>query len=131
MLLSYVLTGCAALGFTLAAPSKNHGHGQGAYKHVAIFSIDGMHGSDVEKYISLRPQSTIAQLLESGYEYTNAFTSAPSDSFPGTLAQFTGASPKTTGVWYDNAYDRTYFAPFSQSKKHCQGPTGAEGLSSN
>ncbi|KAL9581768.1 MAG: hypothetical protein Q9212_003706, partial [Teloschistes hypoglaucus] len=102
--------------------SRNHG----TYKHVAVFSVDGMHGSDVEKYIALRPQSAIAQLLETGYEYTDAFTSAPSDSFPGTLAQFTGASPKTTGVWYDDAYDRTFYAPFSETKKHCEGKAGAE-----
>jgi hypothetical protein len=46
------------------------------YKHVAAFSIDGFHGSDVEKYVALRPKSTIAELLETGFEYENAFTSA-------------------------------------------------------
>jgi hypothetical protein len=46
------------------------------YKHVAVFSVDGFHGSDVEKYVGLRPKSTIAELLETGYEYENAFTSA-------------------------------------------------------
>ena len=89
---------------------------QKLYKHVAAFSIDGFHSSDVEKYINLRPGSVIAKLLETGHEYTNAYTSAvcsflnarqirflihclkPSDSFPGALAQFTGAGPRTTGV---------------------------------
>lgn len=93
------------------------------YKYVAAFSVDGFHGSDVEKYIKARPESTIAKLLQTGYEYTSAYTSAPSDSFPGTLNQFTGASPKTTGVWYDDAYDREFFAPSSG----CKGPPGAEG----
>ncbi|KAA8911411.1 type I phosphodiesterase/nucleotide pyrophosphatase [Sphaerosporella brunnea] len=92
------------------------------YKHVAVFSIDGFHGSDVAKYIAVRPKSTIATLLETGYEYTDAFTSAPSDSFPGTQAQFTGAGPRTTGVWYDDTYDRTFFAPGSD----CSGKPGAE-----
>lgn len=46
------------------------------YKHVAAFSIDGFHSSDVDKYVALRPGSTIAKLLATGYEYTNAFTSA-------------------------------------------------------
>lgn len=46
------------------------------YKHVAAFSVDGFHGSDVGKYVALRPQSTIAGLLETGFEYENAFTSA-------------------------------------------------------
>jgi predicted AlkP superfamily pyrophosphatase or phosphodiesterase len=96
------------------------------YKHVATFSIDGFHGSDVAKYVAKRPGSHIARLLETGYEYTNAFTSAPSDSFPGTMNQFTGASPHTTGVWYDDTYDRTFFEPGS----NCSGPAGAEGTSS-
>jgi hypothetical protein len=45
------------------------------YKHVVVFSIDGLHGSDVGKYIALRPKSTIAKLLETGFEYKDAFTS--------------------------------------------------------
>ena len=69
------------------------------YKYVAAFSVDGLHGSDVGKYLAVRPNSNIAQLLNTGIEYTNAFTAAPSDSFPGTLAQYTGASPRTHGVW--------------------------------
>jgi predicted AlkP superfamily pyrophosphatase or phosphodiesterase len=97
---------------------------ESVYKHVAVFSIDGFHASDVAKYIALRPKSTIATLLETGYEYTEAFTSAPSDSFPGTQAQFTGASPRTTGVWYDDTYDRKYFAPGS----NCTEKPGAEGM---
>lgn len=97
------------------------------YKYVLTFSVDGLHGSDVEKYIALRPKSTIAEMLENGYEYTNAYTAAPSDSFPGALNQFTGASPRTTGVWYDDTYDRTYYLPFSTTGTNCAGPPGAEG----
>lgn len=41
------------------------------YKHVAAFSVDGLHSSDVEKYVSLRPESTIANLLGTGFEYTS------------------------------------------------------------
>ena len=96
-----------------------------SYKHVAYFSIDGFHGSDVVKYVAKRPQSTIAQLVSTGFEYTNAFTSAPSDSFPGTINQFTGASPRTTGVWYDDTFDRAFFPPGSD----CTGTPGAEGVS--
>lgn len=96
-------------------------------KHVAVFSVDGLHPSDVAKYVALRSNSTIAGLLETGYEYRDAFTSAPSDSFPGVLNQFTGASPRTTGVWYDDTYDRGFYAPFSISGNHCSGPPGAEG----
>ena len=125
MFLSSLFLPFAALGVA-AAPSISYGYSR--YKHVAAFSVDGLHASDVDKYVALRSNSTIARLLENGYEYTNAFTSAPSDSFPGTLAQFTGASPKTTGVWYDDTYDRTFYAPFSTSGSHCTGPPGAEGL---
>lgn len=93
------------------------------YKHVAAFSVDGFHSSDVEKYVAARPNSTIAKLLHTGFEFTNAFTSAPSDSFPGTLAQYTGASPRTHGVWYDDIFDRSVFPKGSD----CTGPLGAEG----
>lgn len=71
-----------------------------AYKHVAVFSVDGLHSSDVDKYLKVRPKSSIAALLQTAYIYPNANTSAPSDSFPGSLAQFTGATPPVTGVWY-------------------------------
>lgn len=100
-----------------------------SYNYVAIFSIDGFHSSDVGKYVTLRPNSALAQLLETGYEYTNTNTSAPSDSFPGTVAQFTGASPITTSVWYDNIWYRDYYPPFSVNGTRCQGSPGAEGQS--
>ena len=97
------------------------------YKYVAVFSVDGFHASDVEKYLAVRPHSNISALLQTGYEYTDALTSAPSDSFPGSLAQFTGAGPRTTGVWYDDTYDRKLFAPGS----NCTEAPGAEGRSSH
>jgi predicted AlkP superfamily pyrophosphatase or phosphodiesterase len=68
------------------------------YKHVVTFSIDGAHGSDLEKYVALRPASTIATLLKTAYKYTDCYTSAPSDSYPGVAAFVTGASPRTTGM---------------------------------
>ena len=68
------------------------------YKHVVTFSVDGLHGSDVEKYVALRPASTIATLLKTAYEYTDCYTSAPSDSYPGVAAFVTGSSPRTTGI---------------------------------
>jgi predicted AlkP superfamily pyrophosphatase or phosphodiesterase len=68
------------------------------YKYVVTFGIDGMHGSDVEKYIALRPKSTIASLISTAFEYTDCYTSAPSDSYPGVAAFVSGASPRTTGI---------------------------------
>ena len=128
----------AVLPSTSAAPTK-----EAKYKYVLAFSVDGLHASDVEKYTSARPDSTMAALLETAYEYTDAYTTAvsprqaqqytgdplltsshPSDSFPGTLAQLTGAGPRTTGIWYDNTWDRTYYAPGS----NCTGPPGANGI---
>lgn len=79
-----------------------------AGKHVALFSIDGFHSSNVDKYVAKRPKSTIAKLLATGYEYTNAFSLKPSESFPGTMNQATGAPPVNTGVWYDDTYDHTF-----------------------
>lgn len=93
------------------------------FKHVVTFSVDGMHSSDVGKWMAMRPNGNISMLLQHAYEYTNAWTSAPSDSFPGTMAQYTGATPKTTGVWYDDVWDRSYYYPSSG----CVGKPGAEG----
>jgi hypothetical protein len=113
------------------------------YKYVVTFSIDGMHGSDVEKYIALRPGSTIASLVSTAYEYTDCYTSAPSDSYPGVANFVTGASPRTTGncarsrnflhmliilgIWYDDVYDRSFWSPYSTTGTNCSGPPGAEG----
>ncbi|KIJ39829.1 hypothetical protein M422DRAFT_257430 [Sphaerobolus stellatus SS14] len=90
-------------------------------KFVAVLSVDGMHNSDIDKWLATGP-SNISKLLETGYRYTNAFTTGPSDSFPGSLAPFSGAIPRTTGVWYDDTFDRTFFVPSSG----CIGPPGAE-----
>ena len=103
------------------------GNEEKVYKYVAVFSIDGFHGSDVENYIAARPNSTIAELINTGYEYSDAYTSGPSDSFPGTVNLFSGASPRTTGVWYDDTYDRAFWPPFSTTGTNCAGPPGAEG----
>jgi predicted AlkP superfamily pyrophosphatase or phosphodiesterase len=83
----------ALTGSTLANTDNDK-----VYKYVAAFSVDGMHSSDVEKYVTLKPGSTIATLLKTAYEYTDCYTSAPSDSFPGVAAFVTGASPRTTGI---------------------------------
>ena len=107
--------------------TRDYNLAQSAFKHVVAISIDGMHSSDVGKWTSMRPNSNIARLLQHGYEYIDAFTSAPSDSFPGTVAQYTGATPKTTGVWFDDAWDWTFYAPGSG----CVGPPGANGMSSH
>ncbi len=98
-------------------------------KHVLLFSVDGLHQSDLEQFVRVHPDSTLARLTEAGTQYTNASTSRPSDSFPGVLAPVTGGTPKSTGVFYDDSYSRTAFTPSAQtntSTQDCSGPPGAE-----
>src|SRR5262249_28938818 len=82
-------------------------------RHVLLLSIDGMHEQDLARYIQHHPHSALADLTHLGLTYTQASTSIPSDSFPGLLAMVTGGSPRSTGVFYDDSYDRTLSAPGS------------------
>jgi predicted AlkP superfamily pyrophosphatase or phosphodiesterase len=59
------------------------------FQRVAIFSIDSLHASDIPKWLA-KGASNISQMLKNGYLYSDAWTSFPSDSFPGTIAQYTG-----------------------------------------
>ena len=70
-----------------------------AYRHVLLISVDGMHAVDVANFIQAYPNSNLAQLARHGVVYPNAFTTAPSDSYPGMLAQVTGSTPKTGGLF--------------------------------
>jgi hypothetical protein len=88
-------------------------------KHVLLLSVDGMHAVDflncsfgvagVNGGQSYCPNMTA--LAHNGLSYAAASTSKPSDSFPGLTALVTGGSPRTTGVYYDVAYDRSLDAP--------------------
>ncbi|MDQ1657550.1 MAG: hypothetical protein QOD41_2633 [Cryptosporangiaceae bacterium] len=75
--------------------------------HVLLISVDGLHQSDLAWYVAHHPASALAALAGGGVEYSQARTTFPSDSFPGMLAQVTGATPKTTGVYYDDSYNRS------------------------
>ena len=75
-------------------------------RHVLVLSIDGLHQSDLAYYVKNHPRSALAALVNAGTEYTNAKTTFPSDSFPGMVAQFTGGGPATTGVFYDDTFNR-------------------------
>jgi hypothetical protein len=81
-----------------------------------------MHQVDLANWIAGHPSSTLASLASTGVQYTDAHTTTPSDSFPGMVAQVTGATPKTAGVYYDDSYDRTLYAPGS----NCAGHRGTE-----
>ena len=88
-------------------------------KHVLIVSIDGMHAVDfqncmngisgVDSGIPYCPN--LAALATTGINYVAANTSKPSDSFPGLMNIMTGATPRTMGVYYDVAYDRSLDGP--------------------
>lgn len=102
--------------------------GRAPYQHVLLISIDGMHGIDLQNYISAHPQSALAGLANRGVVYSNAYTTAPSDSFPGMVAQVTGATPLTAGIFYDDAFDRTLYAAGSNC---VAGPGKGPGVETN
>ena len=96
---------------------------QGPDQHVLLLSVDGLHQADVTDP-NLAPDLTnILKLQQAGVSYTNAFTTTPSDSFPGTLSYLTGAGPGTTGVFYDVSYDRSLYAPGSNPATSQPGTT--------
>jgi hypothetical protein len=79
--------------------------------HVLLISVDGLHALDLSNYVATHPDSTLAALSRHGVAYTNDSTSTPSDSFPGLAALVTGGSPVTTGLWYDDTYNRALSPP--------------------
>jgi hypothetical protein len=80
-------------------------------KHVLLISVDGLHALDLTNYVAGHPNSTLAALSSRGVTYTNNSTSTPSDSFPGLASLLTGGSPVTTGMWYDDTYNRALSPP--------------------
>src|SRR5215468_5536588 len=113
---------CMAGGIS-AARAEDDGHG---IKHVLLLSVDGLHAVDLANCKAAGTCQHLAQLTAHGITYTNASATKPSDSFPGMLAQVTGATSKSTGVFYDDSYDRTLFAPFNVSAPACSQGPGAE-----
>lgn len=96
-------------------------------RHVLVISVDGMHQADLDWYLNKHPHSTLAKLAKTGVEYTANSTSRPSDSFPGLLAFFTGGTPISHGVFYDDSYDHTLYPPAAANNgKACFGPAGTE-----
>jgi hypothetical protein len=88
-------------------------------KHVLLLSIDGMHAADfyncahgVAGVNDGNPYCpNMASLSQTGINYVATSSSKPSDSFPGLAALVTGGSPKSTGLYYDVAYDRSLDPP--------------------
>jgi hypothetical protein len=92
---------------TAVAPAATASpHQAPASRHVLLISVDGLHQSDLAGYVRAHPRSPLASLVGHGRTYTAAQTTFPSDSFPGMVAQATGAGPGTAGVYYDDTYNR-------------------------
>lgn len=96
---------------TISSTIKSASYHSHQIKHVLLISVDGMHAKDLANYIKNNPHSNMAALSNHGITYSNTSTSKPSDSFPGLLSMVTGGSPNSTGVFYDNSYDRKLLPP--------------------
>jgi hypothetical protein len=100
-------------------------------KHVLMLSIDGMHAVDFDNCAhgiagvnggnAYCPN--MAALGQNAINYVATASSKPSDSFPGLAALVTGGSPKTTGLYYDVAYDRSLDPPASTTGTGLAGGT--------
>ena len=98
----------AAVGVALVVPAQAGAHAPSRpVKHVLVLSVDGLHQSDLAWYVSTHRHSALAGLVATGADFRAAQTTFPSDSFPGMVAQFTGAGPGASGVFYDDTYNRT------------------------
>jgi hypothetical protein len=117
-----LIAGAALLSVTTVVratePEDSHRH----LSHVLLISVDGMHEVDLRLWIKDHPGGALAALAKRGTTYSAAFTTAPSDSFPGMIAQASGGTPFSAGVFYDDSYDRSFFPPSS----NCAGTPGAE-----
>jgi len=93
--------------------------GSSKVRHVLLLSIDGMHAVDLYNCVhgleGVRNGApycpNLAALSRHAINYVNASSSKPSDSFPGLAALVSGGSPRSTGLYYDVAYDRTLAPP--------------------
>ena len=130
-----VVAGIAAaltLAFlTKGAAAQTATVGSKYIQHVLLLSIDGMHAVDfyncangiasINSGDSYCPN--LAALSLTGINYVAAASSTPSDSFPGIAALVTGGSPKSTGIYYDVAYDRSLAPPASTTGTGLAGGT--------
>jgi predicted AlkP superfamily pyrophosphatase or phosphodiesterase len=106
-------------GLTLGMAAEPGTPGSGRIKHVLLLSVDGMHAVDFYNCTHGIAGANggdpycpnLAALGQTGINYVAATSSKPSDSFPGLAALVTGGSPKSTGLYYDVAYDRSLDAP--------------------
>ena len=106
-------------GQALAQGSDKIPNSTTGIQHVLLLSVDGMHALD---FINCANGVTganggepfcpnLTRLKPTGVDYLFAYTSEPSDSFPGLMALVSGGSPRSVGAFYDDAYDRSLDPP--------------------
>jgi hypothetical protein len=125
--LSKILTTTAVATALIGSMPASMSHADGGrVEHVLLLSIDGFHAVDLEVCVAGGACPQLTKLLKHRINYTNASTTKPSDSFPGLLAQVTGGTSRSTGVFYDDSYDRKLFAPAGNPPASCKSGPGAE-----
>ncbi len=119
-----VIAVALCLGSSLLGPKPlfaDDNNNNSKIRHVLVISIDGMHSLDLALWVKNNPSSALGQLSAHGMTYTNASTTKPSDSIPSTVGIFTGGTPAVGGMYYDDAYNRAWFAPTNLT---CTGTPG-------
>lgn len=111
------LSGCGSSG------SSSQSLADQGVRHVLLISIDGLHQQDLANCVANGTCPALASLANTGVTYTGANTPGLSDSVPGLAALLTGGSPKSTGLFYDDIYDRTLYSGADES---CTGTQGVE-----
>ena len=117
---------CSPILLPTTMPARSDMDAPKQVDHVLLISIDGFHAVDLENCIATNLCPNLAKLTNHAAVYPNASTTKPSDSFPGLLAQITGGTPKSHGVFYDDSYDRTLFAPAGHPAQPCKSGPGTE-----
>jgi hypothetical protein len=124
LMLRPISAAALTIAISLSAPaarsqSSKHEHNDHDIRHVLLISIDGMHALDflncangISTVNNGAPYCpNLAALGKTGINYLDASASKPSDSFPGLTALVSGGSPRSTGAFYDVAYDRSLDPP--------------------
>ncbi len=75
-----------------SASAKGTGHHTHRSRHVLLLSVDGLHQSDLARYVSQHHHSALAALVKHGTGFTHARTPFPSDSCP-VVAEGTRGPP--------------------------------------
>ena len=126
------------IGAALAPSSfaEDHDWDRSAIRHVLLISVDGMHAVDylncangVSSINGGEPYCpNLADLGTTGINYLYGSTSRPSDSFPGLMNIVTGGTPRSMGVFYDVAYDRSLAPPAKTTGNGLAGGTCTPGV---